>query len=299
MSSAEPTDGALNEAPFWRQVCSSGHLIVSGPLNDAHRVTVHGEALFVRWRQVFDTEYGQSFAGERQVPTEIAHRAAIPQLRHLVRDETGREAIAVFDWIDGRKPRCGELPDDLIDLLAAVHEIPAPGFGNLGGPYATDEAGPFIGALIVTEAERLHQRGPETDARHAAEAALEHLVCFAGEPPCLCHGDIHRDNVIIKRDGAIALVDWEAVRYRVAAADFNQLTVDWLSEEQAGKVVAAYAERCGRDRRTLGAQIALMRLLWHLRTYNFKVLVRRERPSRHLRHLRAATDEFKAMQRYT
>jgi aminoglycoside phosphotransferase (APT) family kinase protein len=289
----------MEDMSFWLDACAAGLLIVSGPLNETYRVCVDGEALFVRRRTVFDAEYGQSFAGERQVPEEVARRARLPRLRHVVCDEEGREALAVFDWIDGRALRRGELPDALIDLLAEIHALSAPGFGPVGDHQATPDARPFVRLLIAAEAERLKGTGLEADSRHVAEAAADDLGCLAGEAPCLCHGDVHRRNVLLTPNGDVVLVDWEAVRYRVAAADFNQATVNWLSSAQDTAAVAAYADRCGRDRSTFAAQVALLRLLWHLRTYNFQVLVRREPRDAHSHHLRAALEQWSAVQRAT
>lgn len=136
----------------------------------------------------------------------------------------------------------------------------------------------------------------EARARYAAQASLANLESFAGEAPCLCHGDVHRRNVLIAPNGRVILLDWEAVRYRVAAADFNQTRVDWLCPATDATTVAAYADRTGRDAGVFATQVAILRLLWHLRTYNFEVRVRRGARNVHAHHLEAVVGQCAEIQ---
>ena len=108
---------------------------------------------------------------------------------------------------------------------------------------------------------------------------------FAGEPVVLCHGDIHRGNVIGDVTGQLWLVDWEAVRFRVAAADFNQLHQDWLTQAQERIVVDEYVRLTGHEPERLRRQIAFLRVLWHLRTLNFHIRVHGQTIDSQRRHV--------------
>jgi aminoglycoside phosphotransferase (APT) family kinase protein len=276
------------DAEAWEQLCSGGLLIARGALNDAYRVSVDNRRYFVRQRKVFDSEYGQTFAGERYVPPQLAASLGVPELLDVVADKTGRETFAIFEWVPGRPATAAIDPDALARLLVEVH-VPAAAFGDILGPHARSDAPAFLAALLDAEVGRLDSTsGMQREAATAGRAVLAGLECFRYESVCLCHGDVHAGNVLVEESGRLRLVDWEAVRYRVAAADFNQLHHEWLTDSADCALIARYAELTGRDVETFSSQVRALRCLWHIRTFNFHVLVRREPVRRHQRHLEAS-----------
>jgi aminoglycoside phosphotransferase (APT) family kinase protein len=276
------------DAEAWAQRCRDGQLITRGPLNDTYRVTVRGGSFFVRHRTVFDAEYGQTFAGERSVPPGLAEVLGVPRLWDVVADDQGRETFAIFEWVSGRPVTAAVDPDAIARLLAAIH-LPMPGFGIVAGPYTYSDAPAFIGSLIEAELDRLDPASRlQQQAGAAGRAVLAEMECFRDEAACLCHGDIHADNLLIDNRGGLHLVDWEAIRCRVAASDFNQLHQHWLSEATDLAAIAHYAELKGRDLGVFTAQVFALRCLWHLRTFNFHRLVRSEPARRHEAHLEAS-----------
>lgn len=271
-----------------RRLCATGRPITKGPLNDTYAATLGGRAVFVRHRVLDDPCYGQTFAGERHVGPLLSGRVRVPEILQVVADERGVDRFAVFEFVDGHAPDWDdpEVLTALADRLLDVHAIPADGLGDVGGPLSRTAVPEHLLGLLRRECELLPAHaGP---LRGAADLLTGAMTCFEKEEPCLCHGDVHRGNWLVDRAGELWTLDWEAARFRVAAADFNQMRAGWLTAEQEEIVLSRYLERSGRDRTVFTRQIAILRLLWHLRTYNFQVLVRGRSPRRHLENLGAA-----------
>lgn len=275
------------------ELCSSGVKLTSGPLNDTYAVVHEGTRLFVRHRVVRDPAYGQTFAAERYIGDTVrAIGIRVPALRGVVTDRNGYETYALFDYIDGTRPdyTAPSTLTEIAEILARLHQIHGTELGNIGEPLSHASVAPFLADLIVTELARQ----PHNDLAALAENAHAWIrILFDSEPIRLVHGDVHGGNWLRDRDGHLWLIDWEACRWRVAASDFNQLRHHWLDADQERQLLDAYLQRTDatHDRaETLELQISAMRLLWHLRTYNFFTLVRHENPMRHESHLRAVED---------
>jgi aminoglycoside phosphotransferase (APT) family kinase protein len=275
----------------WPALCASGKLITRGPLNDTYRVDLAGAAYLVRHRTVHDDAYGQTFAGERHVPVGLRRLLRVPALLDVVSDAYGREAFAIFEFIEASPTRPGVDPLELPEILATIHATRGPGLGDLGRPLEQTATTDFVSGLIEDELRRLGVGSEERAVREAGQGVLRATGCFGREAPCLCHGDVHAANFLRARDGRISVIDWEAARFRVAAADFNQLHDRWLSPSADQAVLRGYAERTGRDLASFARQVAALRFLWHVRTFNFHVLVRGDPPTRHLRQLNAAVGQ--------
>ena len=104
------------------------------------------------------------------------------------------ERLDAHDLLSGMVRRPWEvlaLPSVLARLHTSLHETVAP-------------AG--LPDLHAAVAERLGSELVPTDVRDAAQRALQRL------PPGdrLCHGDFHPGNVLRRRDGRFAVVDWKA-----------------------------------------------------------------------------------------
>ena len=275
----------------WAQACAEGELIARGSLNDTYRIELNGTAYVVRHRPKHVGAYGQTFAGERHLPDHLYRRLRVPALLMVAPDSCGREAFAIFELIETSP--AGRVIDqsELLEVLMTIHEIHGPAMGDLGGPLQRVAAEAFLSRLIADEVRRLGTAQSAGAVRKVEQRVLRATECFKGEFPCLCHGDVHAGNFLRRRDGHISVIDWEAVRFRVAAADFNQLHDGWLSPVADLATMSAYAEREGRDFEVFARQVAILRFLWHLRTFNFHVRVRGEASAGHASHLEAALDQ--------
>lgn len=278
---------AMIDAISMDAACRSGSLLTRGPLNDTYAVELDGDLFFVRRRTVHDLEYGQSFAAERYVPWGLIPQIRAPKLTCVVSSESGQEEFAVFPFIHGLRP-CGVGANELhevVNALGAIHSVAASGFGPVGATLSPNSAPDFLYALVDAELERLAAVCvPPTELlglRSALPAAVE---VFDGEAPCLTHGDVHPGNFSWDDGNTLWVVDWEAARYRVAAADFNQMTIDWLDKVTFDAVVVRYCELTDRDPVRFRCQVQLLQLLWLLRTHNFERLV--------LARPRSATDRW-------
>ena len=259
------------------RLCTPETRINHGPLNDAFVIEIDGRRVFVRKRVLVDATYGQTFAGERFVPPVLRQHIRVPALLGVIVDEEMRERFAVFAFVSGREPDWSteRTLRDLAEVLASIHRCPARGFGDVGRDPITCSAPDFIQELIEAELGRL------PPALEATRLILETLRPTArlvevldGETPVHCHGDVHRGNFLTDDGGDLWVLDWEAARFRVAASDFNQMSHRWLKPDQELLVMQEYARQSGRDLRWLTAQIAVLRVLWHLRTFNFQILVK-------------------------
>lgn len=274
----------------WTRVCAEGELIARGPLNDTYRVELDGARYIVRHRPIQIGDYGQTFAGERYVPGHLARRLRVPALLEVALDPAGREAFAIFELVE-TSPVPREIDQaELLEILLAIHGVGGSAMGDLGRPLRPVATEAFLARLIADEVRRLDPGGLTSVGaiRRVTPGVLRAAECFAREPICLCHGDVHVGNFLRRRDGRISVIDWEAIRFRVSAADFNQLHHDWLSPAADLALTRAYAERRGRDPDGFARQVAILRFLWHLRTFNFYVLILGEPAAGHARHLEAA-----------
>jgi hypothetical protein len=267
--------------------CAGARPITKGALNDTYAGELGDRPVFVRHRILDDPEFGQTFAAERYARPLVDGRVSIPELLAVVPDARGLERYAVFEYVDGAEPDWDAAPvlRSLAEQLALVHSVPGDGFGDLGRRAERVTAPRFVETLLRREIARApRQFAP------AAELVPAAAGWFAGERPCLCHGDVWQANWLSGRDGTLWALDWEAARFRVAAADFNQMQADWLTPAQRSTVLTQYLALTGRDPEVFAAQVAVLRFLWHLRTYNFHVLAARRPPAEVRAHLTCAAD---------
>ena len=264
----------LDEDEIEAAMHDSGRLIVEGPLNAAYDVNIRGRRYFLRKRVVVDPNYGQQFAAERRAAGLVRADLNIPRLVQVVADRLGEERYAVFEFIAGREPdwRDPANLDALAKVLASIHSVGGRMVGDITSDLQDIPLGTFIPELLLAEAERLRNNAVLADQ---LAGFARSITVFDQETPCLCHGDIHRGNFLTSPDGRFWTLDWEACRFRAAAADFNQLRVDWLDDDQEALLLTAYCAVTGRDEGRLRVQIRVLRILWYMRTYNFRVNILR------------------------
>lgn len=271
------------------RACAEGRLITAGPLNNTYGVTLRGRPVFIRHRVVHDLEYGQTFAAERFVYGLLGPSVNVPRLLFFCEGGEG-SAYAGFEYLV-EEPTDWSAPSSLTGLatvLAAVHEVTGQHLGNAdGGVGAGTDVVPFLRDLFENEL----QRAPRELLREVGDDRLrgwigETEALFDGEPVTLCHGDVRDANIVTDQAGRNWLVDWEAARFRVPAADFNQMHYDWLTASQEKAVLEHYMELTGRDLNLFVRQIRSLRILWHLRTMNFYLLVHHQSFTQQHRHRR-------------
>lgn len=112
------------------------------------------------------------------------------------------QTMLLTEFIEGDEPdleNCAEAAGDLTGRMHAVlAEYP-------GKPIVRDEQF-FIGRY----ADMLGRQGyAKADAYRKLGAALWNRV--AGLPACVCHGDLHRGNLLQSRDGKLWLLDFDTV----------------------------------------------------------------------------------------
>lgn len=256
------------EASRLEKILNDARLIISGPLNDAYELRYEGRRYFLRLRTIVDPDYGQQFAAERIVYPLIPKSINVPALLQIGSILQPPKPFAIFDFVEdkGTEWHTGGSLDDLCEILLGLHSIAGGRFGDVGGDVAwpASDAKGFFTAIFASELERLTEHSdvePFVDLLTMAEL-------FSSETPVLCHGDIHRGN-FLTGDRGLVVIDWEASRWRVPSADFNQMHIGWLSLQEQQHVAKKYVAATSRDYSEFVRQIACLRAFWHIRTWNF------------------------------
>lgn len=157
---------------------------------------------------------------------EAARRAGVPVPRTVAARVVGGTQVHVTEHVPGRRwsavhPGAGDASrrvalGALADVLARLRGVAQPGFGDLGGPPATERD-----ALLA----RTRARVPAGWRLGAAERALDRYgPLFDGSPGAvLVHGDLHHANVLVRPAGPgwalAAVLDWDSAWAGPADAD--------------------------------------------------------------------------------
>lgn len=257
-----------------KDLTNSGELITDGPLNRAYRIQINEEFYFVKERTL-DThqDYSQSFAGERHLPESLKDRIPIPSLLGVVSNATGVEKYSVFDYIPSINTKWNDQNiATLCKYLSIIHDYRRIWPGRPQEMDANVNINHYIKNIFLAEISKFiesHHVIDEFGKRAAKVISL--LPKYGTEDICLCHGDVRDANFLTGRDGRLWLVDWEAIRYRVPASDFNQISHKWINDEEEARLLRSYCEMRNLALPNFLLEVQAYRVLWHLRTYNFKV----------------------------
>lgn len=234
--------------------------------------------------------------GEAATEDAVAALAeTVPELRALVpaRLPCPGAGLVVHRWIDGTAAWAGDSVavaggaepgvdfDDLLARLlpplAALHRATAgarPGFAD-GPPWGLrlfdGDAprdvweNPFVRPLL----ERFGATPLIVRGTRRARAAWR--------PRCLVHGDLKHDNVVLRADGGVVLIDWEMARRGDPAWDLAALLARPLAgagddawEEptrlQAARLVAGYARAAGLPVAAVAQRVVLYASAWLVMT---------------------------------
>ena len=213
-------------------------------------VTADGRRAFVKAVSSMQNERSPSLhRAEAQVVGQLPSNSYVPALLGVYDD--GAWVGLVFEDLDGRTPVLPWNPAELEAAMTALQHMakeftpsPVPHLQSVTNFYATVFAG----------WERIRTEPPadlDPWARHHLDSlcrlATRGLTSLAGES--LLHTDIRADNLLIRTDGTVAVVDWPWAC--TGAAWFDQLllcvNVDLYGGYDPEKLVRHYLESVNGD----------------------------------------------------
>jgi len=213
-------------------------------------VTADGRRAFVKAVSTIQNEQTPSLhRAEAHVVDQLPPNSYVPALLGIYDNSVW--VGLVFDDLDGHTPAVPWNAAELQAGMTALQQMavaftpsPVPDLPSVTGFYATVFAG---WERIRTE--------PPADLDPWARDCLEGLcrladrglTCLAGDS--LLHTDIRADNLLIRTDGTVAVVDWPLAC--TGAAWFDQLllciNVDLYGGHDPEKLVRQYLETVDRD----------------------------------------------------
>lgn len=180
--------------------------------------------------------------------TEAMHRLGIPTaevVRNLDADPVsvfGERLILLKRWINGQVLEA--LPFELLSiaggLLARLHEIPVGAVPDL--PVRTRR----LSLAHVAAIEEFPDRDFGDWLARRLRAVREVEIAQPFRSDVVCHGDMFTDNLIVRPDGQLSIIDWETVSFDSSLLDLGMTllglarTNGKLDYERAEQIVAGY-----------------------------------------------------------
>ncbi|KAI0436251.1 kinase-like domain-containing protein [Xylaria telfairii] len=185
----------------------------------------------------FIVKYGKDvdfLEGENMLIVQQYTNLPIPKLYAMYQHDPSRDKVLIMEYV------AGEVLSTCYDKLDAAHKasvgaqlrsqlrelrkIPSPGvFGALGGrPYLAHpwifkkSVGPFHSATDFLEAY-FNAQFPE--ARNGSHPGMDELKSQLLElsknhnAPVFTHADLQGQNIMLRKDGSICIIDWESSSY--------------------------------------------------------------------------------------
>ncbi|WP_306212313.1 phosphotransferase family protein [Actinoplanes sp. RD1] len=168
---------------------------------------------------------------EARVTSLMPPGAPVPRLLDAFEDDTDGETwmVMVLEDIEGRHPHTPWTADEVDAVLRALRELelqltpsPMPGLDRAGDRLAPQFAGwDLLAAEPMTD---LHPwaRAHLDELRAAAQRGLAVLRTGA----TVAHCDLRADNLLVRPDGRVVVVDWPAASVAPAWLDRLQLAMD-------------------------------------------------------------------------
>ncbi len=213
-------------------------------------VTADGRRAFVKAVSSIQNERSPSLhRAEAQVVAQLPSNSYVPALLGVYDD--GGWVGLVFEDLDGHSPA---LPWNAAELEAAMTTLQQMAKEFTPTPVANLQSVTSFYATVFAGWERIRSEPPadlDPWAWHHLDdlcrLAARGLACLAGDS--LLHTDIRADNLLIRTDGTVAVVDWPWAC--TGAAWFDQLllcvNVDLYGGHDPEKLVLHYLETVNRD----------------------------------------------------
>ena len=146
---------------------------------------------------------------EARVAAALPEGLPVPRLVAVVDD--GDWVALVFDDVDGRPPRQPWTFAELRAAFAAVDEIATVGTGAVAGlvPFADLHGDDLNGYRRLAGGDPLIEHVDPWSRRHVdrlAHLEAEYPAASAGN--ALLHSDLRADNLLVRDDGSVVIVDW-------------------------------------------------------------------------------------------
>jgi len=212
--------------------------LTTGLVNDSWQVARDGRLYSLRMSRTTGAALGLDRAWECRVLVQAAAAGLAPAVAHC--DPTG--GMVVAEWASGRAWTADEAcarPNAraMAGLLRRVHALPVPHPARIMDPRSWID-------LYASASRRggLPAASRSRELRAAADACLDRLAALPQAGSVLCHGDLHRHNLLVA--DRLILLDWE---YAHVADPFWDLA-GWISNNDwtqaaAAELLAAYLER--------------------------------------------------------
>ena len=197
----------------------------------------------------------------REARIAAALPAAVPAPRLLGLHDDGAWVALVLEDVEGRSPATPWRADELAPVLAALGDLARVPADLPDLPTATETLGYDLAGWRRIAAD------PPADLHPWAARRLDRLCGLADRGVAaltgdsLVHSDVRADNLLLRRDGTVNIVDWPWACRGPAWLDRLLLLVNvrlYGGDHDTGALLAACAEETGADPRDLVAVLAAL-----------------------------------------
>jgi aminoglycoside phosphotransferase (APT) family kinase protein len=197
----------------------------------------------------------------REARIAAALPAAVPAPRLLGLHDDGAWVALVLEDVEGRSPATPWRADELAPVLAALGDLARVPADLTDLRTATETLGYDLAGWGRIAAD------PPADLHPWAARRLDRLCALADRGVAaltgdsLVHSDVRADNLLLRRDGTVRIVDWPWACRGPAWLDRLLLLVNvrlYGGDHDTGALLAACAEETGADPRDLVAVLAAL-----------------------------------------
>lgn len=214
------------------------HPLTRGLVNESCRVERGGRLYALRVAGTASRDLGLDRRWECEVLGVAARAGLAPAVEYC--DPT--RGILITEWVQGRPWSTEEAQrpaavDAMAHLLRRTHALALPQQARAMNPAA------WIAHYAGAAARRgVRESPPVADLRTAAGSHLAALAALPGTDRVLCHGDLHRLNIMV--GSRLVLLDWEYAHVSDPLWDL----AGWISnndwaEDSAVLLLASYRQR--------------------------------------------------------
>ena len=138
---------------------------------------------------------------------------------------------------------------DLLARMQALTEDPDPGCLAFGRRFGRDAMRSELAEFAEFGVPRMSGRAPGPDVRRALDGMLDALAAeVAALPPRFSHRDYHGDNLLLRADGSLGIIDFQDAFLAPATYDLASLLTDRDAPKVLGwAVVDGLVSRAGAD----------------------------------------------------